>query len=360
MHNARSVPLRLVALTAAAVVAVSGCSTGSGANAAPSGGNGNQLPATASAAQLRDHTLKSLVGKTAAFVPVGMGTPLTEEWNRQLKRGFEAAGMKYVLRDPNWDTAKQAEAVQSLINDKPAVLVVHNFDVQILAKLIQQAQQAGIYVIQINMVSNYKSDAFVGADTIDLGSRIATDIVAQCGASTQTSHEVQIVQGDATSGFTLDVMAGAKAVFDKHPEIKLVSTQAANWDRTKAHDITATVIQQHPNLCASWGFWDQMEYGAASAIKEAGKIDKVKVFTSDHSAVTCEGIRDGMIFESYGYSVPAQGSDIVAIAKSLLQAGQAPGTSRVADYTPLVKIDKSNWNQPNMCYDGKKDGLTVS
>jgi ABC-type sugar transport system substrate-binding protein len=360
MRKAQSGALRLAALAAAALVAVTGCSTGSSSSGASTGSGEDKVPATASAAQLRDHTLKSLEGKTAAFVPVGMGTPLTEEWSRQLERGFKAVGMKYVLRDPNWDTGKQAQAVQSLINEKPAVLVVHNFDVQILAKLIQQAEQAGIYVIQVNMVSNYKSDAFVGADTIDLGHRIATDIVAQCGGTTQTSHEVQIVQGDATSGFTLDVMAGAKQVFDQHPEIKIVSTQAANWDRTKAHDITATVIQQHPNLCASWGFWDQMEYGAASAIKEAGKIDQVKVFTSDHSGITCQGIRDGLFFESYGYSVPTQGSDIVSIAKYLLQSGQAPGTARTADYTPLVKIDKSNWNQPNMCYDGKNDGLTVS
>ncbi|GHE88432.1 ABC transporter substrate-binding protein [Amycolatopsis deserti] len=357
MRIGKSRMLRISGLAAAAVLAVTGCSTGGSAQTTAAGNN--QVPPTASAGELRDHALNSLQGKTAAFVPVGMGTPLMEEWNRQLERGFKAAGMNYVLRDPNWDTAKQAEAVQSLINDKPAVLVVHNFDVQILAKLIQQAQQAGIYVIQINMVSNYKSDAFVGADTIDLGRRIATDIVAQCGANTQTSHEVQIVQGDATSGFTLDVMAGAKQVFDQHPEIKIVSTQAANWDRTKAHDITATVIQQHPNLCASWGFWDQMQYGAAAAIKEAGKLGQVKVFTSDHSNIACEGVRDGMFFQSYGYSVPTQGTDIVAIAKYLVQSGQAPGTARIADYTPLVKIDKSNWNQPNMCYDGKNDGLTV-
>lgn len=341
--------------TALAILsACSSTSTGSSGNSAE-----GQVSATASSAQLRKHAMDSLEGKTVAFVPVGMGTPLTEEWNRQLKKGFEAAGMKYVLRDPNWDTSKQAQAVQSLINEKPALLVVHNFDVQVLAKLIQKAQEAGIYVVQINMVSNYKSDAFVGADTIGLGQQIASDIVEQCGSKTNTSHEVQIVQGDATSGFTLDLMEGAKSVFDKDKSIKIVSTQAANWDRTKAHDITATVVQQHPNLCASWGFWDQMEYGAATAIKEAGKAGQVKVFTSDHSPIACEGIRDGLIFESYGYSVPTQGSDIVAVSKQLLEGGQKPGTTRIADYTPLVKIDKSNWNQPGICYDGVHDSLTV-
>src|SRR5690606_30108316 len=226
----RRIGRRTAALAAATMIALTGCSTGGGSESDANGG-GEGLAPTVSAEKLREHAVGSLKGKTAAFVPVGLGTPLTEEWARQMKRGFEAAGMKFVLRDPNWDTARQAEAVQSLINDKPAVLVVHNFDVQVLAKLIQQAEKAGIYVIQINMVSNYKSDAFVGADTIDLGRRIATDIVKECGAGTNTSHKVQIVQGDATSGFTLDVMAGAKSVFDKHKEIKIVSTQAANWDR---------------------------------------------------------------------------------------------------------------------------------
>lgn len=352
--------VRGFALAAALTMAVTGCSTGSGAGSSGgSGGDGEALPANVSARELREHAVESLRGKKAAFVPVGLGTPLTEEWSRQLKRGFEAADMEFVVRDPNWDTGRQAEAVQSLINEDPAILVVHNFDVQVLAKLIQQAEEKGIHVIQINMVSNYKSDAFVGADTIDLGRRIATDIVAVCGKGTNTSHKVQIVQGDATSGFTLDVMAGAKEVFDKNPDIDIVSTQAANWDRTKAHDITATVIQQHPDLCASWGFWDQMQYGAATAIKEAGKAGKVKVFTSDHSAITCEALRDGLFYQSYGYSVPTQGADIVAIAKYLLQSGKAPGSARISDFTPLVKIDASNWNQPNVCYDGKNDGLTV-
>lgn len=339
------------------VLALAACSTeASGGGKVETEG---QLPATATGKELRTRTLDALEGKVAAFVPVGMGTPLTEEWSRQLKRGFEDAGMKFVVRDPNWDTSKQAESFQSLINEKPAVIVVHNFDVQLLAKLIQQAQEAGIYVIQINMVSNYKSDAFVGADTIELGRRTAADIVKACGEGTDTSHKVQIVQGDATSGYNLDVLAGGMQIFKKDPTIEIVSKQAANWDRSKAHEVTATVIQQHPDLCASWGFWDQMQYGSASAIQEAGKSDQVKVYAADASTLTCQAIRDGLFDQSYGFSVPTQGTDIVAIAKQLIVAGQPAGATRVADYTPLVKIDSANWKEPGICYDGKSDFATV-
>lgn len=332
-------------------IAIFGCESGSDQGAGPTA-SVKRLDGYIATPELHEHAMASVRGKTLAWVPVGLGTPLTEEWTRQMRLGAEALGMKFLVRDPNWDTRREAEAVQSLIDQKPDVLVLHNFDVQLLAKLIQQAEERGIYVIQVNMISNYKSDAFVGADFIDTGHRIAEDMVAACGGG-KSSGKIAIVQGDLTSGASLDLMTGAAPVFDEHPEIKIVSNQAGNWDRTKAHDITATVLKQHPDLCATWGHWDQMQYGAATAVKEAGLAGKVKVFTSDHSTVICKAIGDGLVEESYGYSVPEQGQAIVTLANYLLQSGLKPGTARVAIYSRLVKIDKTNWSQPGICYDGK-------
>ena len=56
----------------------------------------------------------------------------------------------------------------------------------------------------------------------------------------------------------------------QHPEIKVVANQAADWDATKAHAVTSTVLKQNPDLCAIIGFWD-VRVGTAAAIKEAGK-----------------------------------------------------------------------------------------
>jgi ribose transport system substrate-binding protein len=334
---------------------LSACVGGGGEGSARKTTDGGALSGAATSAELHEHAIGSVKGKTIAWVPVGLGTPLTEEWTRRIKMGAEALGMKFVLRDSNWDPRREAEAVQSLINEHPDVLVVHNFDVQLLAKLIQRAEQQGIYVIQVNMVSNYKSDAFVGADFIEVGRRVAEDIVDACGGG-RSSGKIAIVQGDLTSGVSLELIEGATPVLEKHPEIKIVSNQAGNWDRTKAHDVTATVLKQNPDLCATWGFWDQMQYGAATAVAEAGLAGKVKVFTSDHSTIACQAIGQGLITESYGYSVPEQGEAIVTVANWLLQSGLKPGTVRAAIYSRLVKIDKSNWNRPGTCYDGKGGG----
>jgi ribose transport system substrate-binding protein len=85
---------------------------------------------------------EALAGKTVAFVPVAMNFDLTEGWWGGLKRELEPYGVKFELRDPNWNTNAGAQAVTSLISEKPAVMVIHNPDVQTYAKLLQASRPA--------------------------------------------------------------------------------------------------------------------------------------------------------------------------------------------------------------------------
>ena len=53
----------------------------------------------------------ALAGKTVAFVPVAMNFDLTEGWFAGLKKELEPYGVKFELRDPNWNTNAGAQAV---------------------------------------------------------------------------------------------------------------------------------------------------------------------------------------------------------------------------------------------------------
>ena len=88
---------------------------------------------------------------------------------RGAQEGARALGVKIVVRDPNWNTNAGAQAVTTLISEKPDVIVVHNPDVQTYAKLLQKAETEGIYIVQINMRSAFRSVVYVGADWIEIG-----------------------------------------------------------------------------------------------------------------------------------------------------------------------------------------------
>jgi hypothetical protein len=91
-----------------------------------------------------------------------MGLDLTEGWSAVVAKDAAAKGYKFEIRNSNWNTAAGVRAITSLISEKPDVIMVQNPDVQSYAKLMQQAEKAGIHVIQVNMKTNNGADGYDG------------------------------------------------------------------------------------------------------------------------------------------------------------------------------------------------------
>src|SRR5690242_2261942 len=232
------------------------------------------------AQQLQEQWKKDVVGKTVVYIPVAYSVPLTRIWGERMQMIGERLGIKFEIRDPNFNTQREEQLLEAEIGQHPDVLIVHNPDVQVLAPALRRAENAGIYVIQINMASRYKSDAFIGVQPNELGVQMADAVVKACGGA-GTSHKIALMNGEVTSAYSLGIMEGAMSVYKKHPDIQIVSNQAANWDSKTAHDKAATVLQANPDLCGYMGWWSGQDSGIAQAVKQAGLLGKVKIFTTD-------------------------------------------------------------------------------
>lgn len=283
----------------------------------------------------------ALTGKTVAFLPLAMGFDLAQGWYAGLKKDLGPHGVKIVTRDPNWNTGAGAQALTTLINEKPDVIVVHNPDVQTYAKLLRRAEESGILVVQVNMRSNYSSIVYVGADWVDVGERATTAVVGACKGK---SNKVAIVQGALSAAASAYTLKGVENVLAKHPEIKVVSSQAADWDAAKAKGITQTVLKQHPDLCGIVGFWDGMDSGTAAAIKEAGLTGKVFLATSGggEQKSACDQVTSGAFDMYLSYDVPTQASNMASSIKWLLQNKGKTGTAKGSIYSTLTPISKAN------------------
>ena len=297
----------------------------------------------------RDGYKKALAGKTVGYIPVAMGFDLAQGWYNGLKKELEPSGMKVVARDPNWNTNAGAQAMTALIAEKPAVIVLHNPDVQTYAKLIQKAEAAGIYVVQINMRSSQPSTAFVGADWVDIGERNAEAVVQSCKGK---SNKIAIVQGAPTAATSAYTLKGVENVLAKNPQVKVVSNQAADWDAAKAKALTQTVLKQHPDLCGIIGFWDGMDIGTAAAVKEAGLTGKVYLATSGggEQKGACDMVKSGGFDLDISYDVPTQASNMAAMIKWLVQGGVKPGAAKQNIYTTLIPITKENASLDGTCW----------
>src|ERR1700722_9149407 len=287
--------------------------------------------------------LETFKGKKVAFVPIAMGFDLAQAWSSQLAKQAEELGYSYAVRDPNWSTEAGAQALTQLI-------VVHSPGIQSYARLLKQAEAAGIYTLQVNMKSAYVSEGYVGSDYNGLGELAANLIVKQCGQGSGKSGKVSIVEGRLPGGASVYQNEGGERIFKQHPEIKVVSNQAADWDASKAKAITQTVLQQNPDLCGVIGFWDGMDIGVGAAVKEAGKTGDVYVVTSGGGSTSaCENVNNGTFSALISYNAMGQGRDLNTLIKALFETKPKPGTVKVIDYSPLTVLTKDSV-KPDSCW----------
>ncbi len=291
----------------------------------------------------------ALAGKTIAFVPAAMSFDLAQGWLRGLKKELEPMGVKIVTRDPNWNTNAGAQAITTLIAEKPNVIIVHNPDVQTYAKLLQRAEEAGIAVVQINMRSSYPSVLYVGADWIEIGEKQTIAVVQACKGK---SNKIAIVQGALSAAASAYTLKGVENILAKNPDIKVVSSQAADWDAVKAKGITQTVLRQNPDLCGIIGFWEYMDTGTAAAIKEAGLTGKVFLTTSGggEQKSACDQVKAGKFDLDLSYDVATQAVIMASGIKMILQNPGKASATPGSVYTTLVPITKANAAAEGTCW----------
>lgn len=297
-------------------------------------------------AELKDKYAQAINGKTIAFLPMTLGAPLMDTWEYVIRTEAERSNMNYSVKDPAWNSTALVQAFEGAIADKPDVIIVQNPNVQLLVKQIKQAQEAGIYVIQLSMMSNALSDGYVGGDWIEQAEATGREIVKDCGTGSGKSGKVVILQGELTAAQNVYMTNGLMKEFEKDPAINVVSSQATNWDATKAYDITTAVLQQHPDVCAIFGPYDIMTIGGAQAVKKAGLQGKVIVYSNGGGYKEgCDAVREGLIDKYMNWEAWNQGREVMVMAKDLLMKGEKPGTSNIASFSSFYWVTKDNLDQ---------------
>ena len=295
----------------------------------------------------------ALKDKRVVLVPMAMGFDLAQGWAAYLKREVEAWGGVFETRDPNWSTEAAAQALTELVSSdpKPNVLVVHSPDLNSFSKILKRAQSEGIYVVLIDNPMNFPADAFIGSDWDRLGQLEAEAAVKHC--ANHPTKKIGLVQGDAANASSIYQYNGIMKVLAKNPDFKVVAEPFSNWDPTTSRTVTATMLQQHPDICAIIDFWDGDATGAAAAIRDAKLQDKVfLVTTGGGEMIDCNYINDGTFGAVVMTDLAGQSRDMNAIIKFLLQSGQPAGTSKTYIYTLERAWTKADL-RPETCWDLK-------
>ncbi|MGA2762274.1 MAG: substrate-binding domain-containing protein [Spirochaetia bacterium] len=189
-------------------------------------------------------------------------------------------GVKVVYIDAQNDSSKQVAAVESFISQKVSGILISPMTTDSLVPAIEEAVKAGIPVATVDRKAN--TDAMlvhVGADNVE-GGRAAARFVVDKLKGKGTIIELEGTPGASPA---IDRKKGFDEVIAQNPGLKIIVSQAADFDRAKANTVMENLIQAHPKFDAVFGANDEMIIGAIEAMS-AAKIDPAKKVTVGYDA----------------------------------------------------------------------------
>ncbi len=183
-------------------------------------------------------------------------------------------GVKVIYIDAQNDSDKQVAAVESFISQKVNGILISPMTTDSLVPAIEEAVSAGIPVATVDRKANTdKVLVHVGADNVEGGRAAARFVVQKLGG------KGTIIELEGTPGASpaIDRKKGFDEVIAQNPGLKILVSQAADFDRAKANATMENLIQAYPGFDAVFGANDEMIIGAIEAMSAAGIDPSTKV-----------------------------------------------------------------------------------
>jgi len=196
-------------------------------------------------------------------------------------------GFELIVQAPEnaVDVARQVDLVENLIAQRVDALAIVPADSKGIIPAIAKANAANIPVLVLdNRLDKAVADkagihtiTFIGSDNV-AGGHLAGEYMIK---SLPKGGEVAILEGVSGVDAAIDRKAGFAAALSSAPQLHIVASQPADWDREKGLNIFQNILQAHPKIKGVFACNDEMALGAVQAIHAAGKDHKIIVVGFD-------------------------------------------------------------------------------
>ena len=232
-------------------------------------------------------------------------------------------GIKLVVLDSQNDPAKEIANVEDLLSRGVSAILINPTDSDAVGNAIKMANRAKVPVITLDRGANRgKVASHIASDNVAGGKMAGVYILKMLGKK-GNAVELEGIPGtsaarDRGKGFNMAI---------KGTGVKVVSRQAADFDRTKGLNVMENILQAQPKINAVFAHNDEMALGALKAIQGTGRNIMVVGFDATDDAV--KSVKMGQMAATVAQQPAFIGAKGVETAKAVL-AGKS-----VEAYVPV-------------------------
>ncbi len=266
--------------------------------------------------------------KTIGLSISNIANPFFASLQRGAQKAADLFGIRLLVTDAADDEATQLVDLQSFIQEPVDLILLNPTHAETVSPAIEIAHATGIQVITVDRKSS-QSDivlAHVASDNI-AGGRMAGEFIAQHVQGSGTLLEIEGIPGTSAAH---DRGRGFNEIIETYPDIEIVAREVADFDRTKAREITQRLLEQGFACDAVFAHNDEMILGVLEAY-EAAHIPKPSVLVGfDAIPEAVEAVQQKRLTATIAQKPEDMGWQAVQAAVLALRGEKLP---------PMVRVD---------------------
>lgn len=236
------------------------------------------------------------------------------------------AGLELTVVDAQNDSATQANQLATAATDGSTGVIINAVDSDAATAALAPVGAANLPIIAVDRsVGETKIASFVASDNVAGGEQAAKALAEKLGGK----GEIIILEGVPGASSTNERGEGFTKGLAAFPDIKVVSSQPANYDRAKALDVATNLLQGNPDVAGVLSMNDEMALGAIQALGDkAGK--SVSVVGFDGTEDGFAAVEKGTLLATIAQNPAELGRQSVQIMNNVLQGKNVEATVAVA------------------------------
>lgn len=289
--------------------------------------------------------LMAAAASAEGLITIIVNDPANPYWFTEgevAKKTAEELGYTANVAAHRGDTNTESTLVDTAITNKSVALILDPANADGSVGAVQKAVDAGIPVILINAEINQEGLAKAqlvsnNAQGAALGAQAWVEAVGDTGTYVELFGAPSDNNAQTRSN-------GFETVLSQYPDLERVGREVANWDRTQGYQKMQSLLQANPDINGVISGNDEMALGAIAALKEAGKLDQVKVGGFDGTPDAIEAVKAGEMQYTVLQPVALFAAEGVRQADNFIKTG-ATGADTEKQLFDCVLVTKDNVDQ---------------
>ena len=232
--------------------------------------------------------------------------------------------------------AEQKGIIDDLISNGVRGIAISPVDPANQTQLINDTAKKALVITQDSDAPNSDRTLYIGTDNVAAG-RQAGELIKE---ALPNGGKIILFVGKTDASNAAERTQGIKEAL-KGTTIEIVDTRTDEADPARAKSNAADMLVKYPDISALVGLWSYNGPAILSAVKDGGKVGKVKIIAFDEQKETLDGVRDGSIVGTVVQQPFEFGYQSVKLMEQILKGDKSaiPPNKQIIVATLTIKKD---------------------